>query len=48
MFGTGTAWPDIAVALVLAGLGISGGWHIVGQAFGEANRLTFASTGPLA
>lgn len=35
VFGTGTAWPDIAVALVLAGLGISGGWQIVRQALGE-------------
>jgi Co/Zn/Cd efflux system component len=35
VFGTGTAWPDIAVAVVLAGLGISGGWQIVGQAMRE-------------
>jgi Co/Zn/Cd efflux system component len=35
VFGTGTAWPDVAVALVLAGLGISGGWQIVRQALGE-------------
>ncbi len=32
VFGTGTAWPDIAVAVVLAGLGVSGGWQIVVQA----------------
>ncbi|PJI87935.1 cation transporter [Sphingomonas koreensis] len=35
VFGTGTAWPDIAVALVLAGLGISGGWQIIRQALAE-------------
>lgn len=33
--GTGTAWPDIAVAVVLAALGISGGWQIVRQALSE-------------
>lgn len=32
VFGTGTAWPDIAVAAALAGLGVSGGWQIIRQA----------------
>ncbi|HTQ71059.1 MAG TPA: cation transporter [Acidocella sp.] len=32
VFGTGTAWPDILVAVILAGLGISGGWQIVCRA----------------
>jgi len=35
VFGTGTAWPDILVATILAGLGISGGWHIIRQAWRE-------------
>lgn len=35
VFGTGTAWPDIAVAVILAGLGVSGGWQIVRQAWSE-------------
>lgn len=35
VFGTGTAWPDIAVAVILAGLGVSGGWQIIRQARGE-------------
>lgn len=35
VFGTGTAWPDIAVAAILAGLGVSGGWQIIRQAAGE-------------
>lgn len=35
VFGTGTAWPDIAVAAVLAGLGVSGGWQIIRQAWQE-------------
>lgn len=35
VFGTGTAWPDLAVAVILAGLGVSGGWQIIRQARGE-------------
>ncbi|HKX80140.1 MAG TPA: cation transporter [Novosphingobium sp.] len=35
VFGTGTAWPDIAVAAVLAGLGLSGGWQIIRQSIRE-------------
>lgn len=35
VFGTGTAWPDIAVAVILAGLGVSGGWQIIRQARAE-------------
>ncbi|WBX85551.1 cation transporter [Sphingosinicella microcystinivorans] len=35
VFGTGTAWPDLAVAAILAGLGVSGGWQIIRQARGE-------------
>ena len=33
--GTGTAWPDLAVALVMAGLGIWGGLQIIRQARAE-------------
>ncbi|WP_343053299.1 cation transporter [Sphingomonas yantingensis] len=32
VFGTGTGWPDIAVAAILAGLGVSGGWQIIRKA----------------
>lgn len=35
VFGTGIGWPDIAVAAVLAALGLSGGWQIVRQAWSE-------------
>ncbi len=35
VFGTGTGWPDIAVAVVMAGLALSGGWQIIRQARGE-------------
>ncbi len=35
VFGTGNGWPDIAVAAILAGLGVSGGWQIIGKARAE-------------
>lgn len=35
VFGTGTAWPDLIVAGVMAALGISGGVQIVRQALAE-------------
>jgi Co/Zn/Cd efflux system component len=31
VFGTGSAWPDLAVATVMAALAITGGWSIVRQ-----------------
>jgi Co/Zn/Cd efflux system component len=35
VFGTGTGWPDVVVAAIMAGLGISGGWQIMRRAYGE-------------
>jgi Co/Zn/Cd efflux system component len=35
VFGTGTGWPDVIVAAIMGGLGLWGGWQIVGQARGE-------------
>ena len=35
VFGTGTHWPDVIVAAVMAGLGLWGGLQIVNQARGE-------------
>lgn len=35
VFGTGTLWPDIVVAAIIATLSISGGWSIVRQALAE-------------
>ena len=32
VFGTGTAYPDLIVAAILATLGITGGWQIIRQA----------------
>jgi len=39
VFGTGTGWPDLIVAAILAGLGISGGWQIVRHARAELAGL---------
>jgi Co/Zn/Cd efflux system component len=33
VFGTGTAWPDLLVAMIMAALAVSGGWQIVRRAF---------------
>jgi len=35
VFGTGTAWPDLIVAAIMAGLGLWGGTQIIGQARAE-------------
>lgn len=35
VFGTGTGWPDVIVAAIMGGLGLSGGLSIVRQARGE-------------
>jgi Co/Zn/Cd efflux system component len=35
VFGTGTGWPDIAVAAIMAALGLSGGVQVVRQASAE-------------
>jgi Co/Zn/Cd efflux system component len=32
VFGTGTAWPDLTVALIMAALAISAGWTVMRQA----------------
>jgi len=35
VFGTGTGWPDVTVAAVLATLALAGAWRISRQALGE-------------
>ena len=37
VFGTGTAWPDLAVAGLMASLALHGGWQVMGQARQELN-----------
>lgn len=32
VFGAGRAWPDLAVALVMGFLAVSGAWQVIGQA----------------
>ncbi len=38
VFGTGTGWPDVAVASVMAVLALQGAWVIIRQAGGELRR----------
>lgn len=45
VFGTGSAWPDIMVAAVLASLGLSGGWRIMRHA--RADLASLAPPTPL-
>lgn len=35
VFGTGTGWPDMIVAAIMAALALQGAWRIVGLAMGE-------------
>ncbi|MEJ6006182.1 cation diffusion facilitator family transporter [Paucibacter sp. AS339] len=35
VFGTGSAWPDLLVAAIMASLALRGGWQILKQARGE-------------
>ena len=38
VFGTGTGWPDIAVATIMAGLALQGAWMVIRQALGELRQ----------
>jgi Co/Zn/Cd efflux system component len=38
VFGTGTAWPDLAVAAIMASLALSAGWAVMRQARAELRR----------
>ncbi len=46
VFGTGTAWPDLIVATVMAALGLSGGWQIVRQARSELRMPQAVAASP--
>lgn len=39
VFGTGTGWPDVIVAVIMGGLGLWGGWQIISQARRELRRV---------
>jgi len=40
VFGTGTAWPDLIVAAIMATLGLSGSWQIVRHARAELRETS--------
>lgn len=42
VFGTGTGWPDVIVAAVMAGLALQGAWAVIRQATGELHAGRFA------
>jgi Co/Zn/Cd efflux system component len=48
VFGTGTGWPDVVVAAVMAALGLSGGWQIIRHALAEMRGSAAASQGAAA
>ena len=45
VFGTGTAWPDLIVATLMAALGISGGWKIIRLAWAELSERPMLAAG---
>jgi Co/Zn/Cd efflux system component len=38
VFGTGTGWPDVIVATIMAGLALQGAWIVVRQSLGELRQ----------
>ena len=44
VFGTGSLWPDIIVAVIMAGLGLSAGYHVIKQALLERKQNQPIST----
>ena len=43
VFGTGTLWPDVIVAAIMAALSITGGWTIMSQATSEMRGIAVAA-----
>ena len=43
VFGTGTGWPDIAVATIMAGLALQGAWLVLNQSRAELINSTSPS-----
>jgi Co/Zn/Cd efflux system component len=43
VFGTGTLWPDVVVAAIMAALAISGGWTIISRSLAEIRSSDAAS-----
>jgi Co/Zn/Cd efflux system component len=38
VFGTGTGWPDVVVATIMAGLALQGAWIVARQSLSELRR----------
>ena len=45
VFGTGTGWPDIIVATIMAGLAMQGAWVVLRQALAELRQNHSVSIG---
>ena len=43
VLGTGTLWPDVIVATIMAGLAIQGSWAVMRQSLGELNGASTAN-----
>ena len=43
VFGTGTGWPDIVVAAVMASLALQGAWVVIRQAMAEVRPALYPS-----
>ena len=43
VFGTGTGWPDVIVAAIMAGLALQGAFLVIGQSLAELRRPIPAS-----
>ncbi len=48
VLGTGSRWPDLVVAAVMAGLALQGGWQIVRQARAELRQVKAQAQTPAA
>jgi Co/Zn/Cd efflux system component len=44
VFGTGTGWPDLIVAAIMAALSIGGGWQIMRHALAELRQPRAVAT----
>lgn len=42
VFGTGSLWPDIVVAVIMTSLGLSAGYQVIKQAIKERNQSKYA------
>jgi Co/Zn/Cd efflux system component len=42
VFGTGTGWPDVVVAAIMASLALQGAWTVIRQSIGELRQPAFS------